>query len=105
MSSRNGRLSENERQQASEIYRTLKDCVASLRSGDQNFEALESKAKKRLSSAGFSPDYFNIRNKSTLQPASATESADDWVVLVAAHLGDVRLIDTNIGPPRQRGKP
>jgi len=64
-----------------------------LRSGALDFETLESNAKKRLSSAGFLPDYFNIRNKSTLQPASATESADDWVVLVAAHLGDVRLID------------
>lgn len=93
MSSRNGRLSDKERQQAPEIYRTLKECVQSLRNGAKDFEQLELAASKRLTDAGFAPDYFSIRNTTDLEPARANESIDTWVVLVAANLGDVRLID------------
>ena len=93
MSSRNGRLSNKERRQASEIYRTLKECVKSLRNGAKEFEQLELAARQRLTDAGFSPDYFSIRNTTDLEPAGANDNIDSWVVLVAANLGDVRLID------------
>ena len=93
MSSRNGRLSNKERRQASEIYRTLKECVKSLRNGAKEFEQLELAARQRLTDAGFSPDYFSIRNTTELEPARANDNIDSWVALVAANLGDVRLID------------
>ena len=93
LSSRNGNLTEEELKKAPEIYRSLKDCVASLRAGERDFERLESAAMQRLSAAGFSPEYFRIRNTTDLKPANKTENTDQWVVLVAAKLGKTRLID------------
>ena len=93
LSSRNGNLTEKERVQASEIYRCLKDCIASLRDGIRDFEKLESLAVERLSAAGFSPEYFTVRNVADLLPARKTDNADVLIVLTAARLGDVRLID------------
>ena len=93
LSSRNGYLAEEELKQAPEIYRSLKDCVESLRAGACDFQKLESAGMQRLSAAGFSPEYFKIRNTTDLKPARETESPDAWVVLVAAQLGTTRLID------------
>ena len=93
LSSRNGYLTDKEREQAIEIYRSLKDCVALLRAGNREFENLESIAMQRLSEAGFSPEYFKIRNVVDLQPARKTDNADAWIVLTAAKLGNTRLID------------
>ena len=93
LSSRNGYLTDKEHVQAPEIYRCLKDCVASLRAGVCEFENLESVAIQRLSKAGFTPEYFKIRNVADLKPARKTENADEWIVLTAARLGKTRLID------------
>lgn len=92
LSSRNGNLTDGEREQATEIYRTLKDCIASLRDGDREFEALEARAMQRLSAAGFAPEYFRIRNIATLKPPNKTDDAESLVVLTAAVLGKTRLI-------------
>jgi len=93
LSSRNGYLAEEELKQAPEIYRSLKDCVESLRAGACDFQKLESAGMQRLSATGFSPEYFKIRNTTDLKPARETENPDAWVVLVAAQLGTTRLID------------
>ena len=93
LSSRNGYLTDEELEKASEIYRCLSDCVASLRAGARDFKKLESTAMQRLSAAGFLPDYFKIRNTVDLQPATDADNPDTWVVLVAAKIGKARLID------------
>ena len=93
LSSRNGYLTAKQRDQASEIYRSLKECVESLRAGERDFAKLESHAMERLSTAGFSPEYFTIRNVVNLQPASETDDAEALIVLTAAGLGKARLID------------
>jgi len=102
LSSRNGYLTKKELEQASEIYRSLKDCVESLRAGMCDFKKLESAGMQRLSAAGFSPEYFRIRNTTNLKPARDTENPDAWVVLVAAQLGKARLIDNmQVAEPSQ----
>ncbi len=44
-----------------------------------------------LAVAGFKPDYIEIRDAFTLQPAAF--EAKELVVLIAAFLGKTRLID------------
>lgn len=90
-SSRNGYLSEEERDIAPTLYRVLGTTVAELASGRTDFEALETEAQQTLTGAGFRPDYFNIVNSQTLKPASTEDT--ELTVLAAAFLGTTRLID------------
>jgi len=90
-SSRNGYLTSEEKKAAAKIYQTLLRCKKSLESGDINFEGLSKNAVDELEAAGFKKDYFNIANPITLETAS--ENDLECVILVAAYLGDTRLID------------
>jgi len=90
MSSRNGYLSAEQKQQASALYRILQKTRAELRS-NTDFKALEKAAINDLTEAGFAPDYFSIRNANDLQ--EATSENPEWVILAAAFMGKTRLID------------
>ncbi len=90
-SSRNGYLSESEKQQAAQIYTCLKHIGDELRNGSKDISGLEQRLQKDLSQAGFRIDYAQIANGDTLEPA---KNDDDYlVVLVAVWLGSTRLID------------
>ncbi len=91
LSSRNGYLSEAQRASAPALYRVLSDLAAALRSGQHDYPALLEGANARLSEAGFVPDYLEIRNSLTLQPATPADR--QLVILAAARLGTTRLID------------
>lgn len=91
MSSRNLRLSPQDRQKAPAIYQTLLYIKEQLRPG--NLEALKQQARERLVAAGFSVDYVEIAHAETLELLSSWDGARPLVALVAAWLGDVRLID------------
>ncbi|MCH8499791.1 MAG: pantoate--beta-alanine ligase [Marinobacter sp.] len=90
-SSRNGYLSNDQRQQASALYRELKVAGESLAAGSDDFAHISERATAALAAAGFRPDYFNIVNSLTLKPASPGES--ELTILAAAFLGTTRLID------------
>lgn len=91
MSSRNSRLTSEQREIAPNLYEVLKKVEASVISGDASYGKLEEKALKALSELGFNPDYIQICNASTLIAARVGEK--NLVVLAAAYLGEVRLID------------
>ncbi|MCI5106246.1 MAG: pantoate--beta-alanine ligase [Pseudomonadales bacterium] len=91
MSSRNGYLSPEQRQQAAAIHQCLQATAAELRSGNRNFQALEASARTLLEQAGLQADYYAICNASNLQ--AATPGDDRLVILAAAYLGPSRLID------------
>jgi pantoate--beta-alanine ligase len=91
MSSRNSYLSEEERKKAPFLYQTLREMIEAIRKGNVSYLELEESAAKKLENAGFRPDYVNIRNANSLQPASIGDHA--LVVLAAAWLGKARLID------------
>lgn len=93
-SSRNMRLSEKEKQTAATIYRTLLFLKQNLKTGDVT--GLLNKANQILSDAGFRPDYISIANAKTLEPIGAWDGETPLVALVAAFLGEVRLIDNMI---------
>lgn len=91
MSSRNTRLSPAERKQASEIYRQMKATREAILSGNTDFSELESIATGNLTQLGFDPEYVAIRQADTL--LKPQNPADKLVILVAAKLGETRLID------------
>lgn len=91
MSSRNSRLSEAQRQVAPLLHSTLEKIAEIIRLGGTNFRKIEVKGSELLEKSGFRVDYLEICKRSDLQPAS--ENDEQLIVLGAAWLGEVRLID------------
>jgi len=91
MSSRNNRLSKDQRKLASGLYRVLKQLEEKILSGDRNYSESQTEAVQKLSEAGLEPDYILVCNSETLQIAG--ENDRNLVILAAAYLGEVRLID------------
>lgn len=91
MSSRNGFLSPEQRDQASAIHDTLQRVAGLLRSGNRDYQLQEQQALQQLQAAGLRPDYFHVVDAGTLLPAAKTSL--ELVLLVAAHAGNTRLID------------
>ncbi len=94
MSSRNRRLSAEERNLALEIYRTLLN--AKKLAGKKQVGELKELCRKNLEEKGFLPDYFEISDAETLQPINNWQDAPEVIACVAAFLGPVRLIDNMI---------
>ncbi len=90
MSSRNRRLSPTQREQATAIYRALNYIQSHV--DDLPASELKQKVFVDLEKLGFRPDYVSIADATTLRelPDNDTSAA---VALVAAFLGEVRLID------------
>ncbi|MDR9435674.1 MAG: pantoate--beta-alanine ligase [Thiohalophilus sp.] len=90
MSSRNRQLSADERRQATRLYATLQWVAEQVRAGQRHFAELEAGAWEQLVTAGFEPEYISIRSAADLRLPAGGEPL---VVLGAARLGRVRLID------------
>lgn len=90
MSSRNGYLSPEQKQQAAALYRTLQTIAEKLQSGSRNYQTLEQEAAEQLQQSGFKPDYIQIRNTDLSKP---NPDSEQLVILAAAWLGNTRLID------------
>ena len=93
LSSRNGYLSEAQRVEASRLHAVLYGAAVALRSGRSDWWEIEREAMDTLAARGWSPDYVAIRRESDLRAPAA---GDRLVVVGAAKLGGVRLID-NVG--------
>lgn len=91
MSSRNVRLTQKERMQAPALHRIMQSTAKAIRGGTNVETALE-EARAAILAAGFrSLEYLEVRTAEGLRPlASLDEPAR---MLVAAWLGNVRLID------------
>ena len=89
LSSRNGYLSEENRQKAPTIYQSLKAAEQSLQAGTALADVLAN-IKATLTQAGFVVDYVEARTPA-LQKLDAFDQ--DVVLFVAAKLGATRLID------------
>ncbi len=91
MSSRNSYLTKAERELAPMIFRQLNAARAEIRAGNRDFEAVSARALNALRSAGFKPDYFEIRRAEDLSLPEGGE--EELRILAAAWLGKARLID------------
>lgn len=91
MSSRNRYLSPEQRSVAPGLYATLQQVAQRVQFDDDSLEEIERWGSQRLEELGFVPDYLSIRERHGLSTPASSDS--DLVVLVAARLGFVRLID------------
>lgn len=89
LSSRNGYLSTAERQVAPALYRTLCRARDALEAGEAP-ERVLGEAGEALRTAGFEPDYLELR---AVDLGPVTAATRDAVPLAAARLGPARLID------------
>jgi pantoate--beta-alanine ligase len=89
MSSRNLRLTNDQRSKALTIYTELSAIKEHL--NEEPLDQLKKEAIRHLQEAGFFVDYVEIANAETLEPAA--NKKEQLVALIAASLGDVRLID------------
>ncbi|MDZ4263731.1 MAG: pantoate--beta-alanine ligase [Pseudomonadota bacterium] len=91
MSSRNAFLSETERALAPIIYQSLLAATARIQAGERDYRRVEAAVQASLKQVGLEPDYFAIVDADTLKPAAVEQTS--LRLLVAAHLGQTRLID------------
>lgn len=92
MSSRNRRLSADERKVASTIYQNLKLIKSDLQK--LNVADLKSRAIDNINRIkGFEVEYIEIINADTLIPVIEIQTNQKIVACIAAFLGKVRLID------------
>lgn len=91
MSSRNLRLSDEQKKQASDIYKSLLNIKEKLKPGTLHF--LKKEAEKYLINKNCMPDYIEIAEANSLKIINEWNGKDDLVILAAAFIGDVRLID------------
>jgi len=92
MSSRNVRLSEEEREYAAYINKALSKI--SERAGKKPIEEFLRIFTDRLNSLpGMEVEYLTIADESTLLPVQTWDEAEHIRVFIATFLGDVRLID------------
>ena len=91
MSSRNSRLTSDQRRLAPALHQCLLRVREQLAQGSREFETLESEAMERLKQEGFLPEYIAIRRTDDLEKPEPSDR--QLVILSAARLGSTRLID------------
>jgi pantoate--beta-alanine ligase len=98
LSSRNGYLSTEERQEAVQLIQTLKEIQEKVLQGKlttADILKIEKDACTKLSARGWTPDYISVRKRNDLLSANDADLSSNQalVVLAAAKLGKTRLID------------
>ncbi|MBE0468672.1 MAG: pantoate--beta-alanine ligase [Methyloprofundus sp.] len=91
MSSRNGYLTAQQREQASQLYQCLCAAKRLIQAKQLSYVDIEKLQIKFLTEQGFRVDYFSICRRSDLQAAEHEDA--EIVILVAARIGKTRLID------------
>lgn len=100
MSSRNQYLSESEKEQATALYRGLKQAEEAFRSGERSSTALIGTVKAELEAVpAIAPEYIELVHPTTLAPLEKVE--DSGLLAIAARLGTTRLIDNILLCQRQ----
>ncbi len=95
MSSRNMRLGDQEREKAIILSQALQWVKKNY--ANANIADLEEQAKTMINETEFcKADYIEIRDRTTLKPIADNSIKDNVVVLGAAYVGTVRLIDNMI---------
>src|SRR5690348_5170420 len=105
LSSRNVRLSPDERRRATALYRSLGAAEKVIASGERDPAAAREAALRVLRSSGIEPDYFEFVDPQNFAPRRALEG-DEVLALVAASLESARLIDNliiQVPGARERG--
>jgi len=96
MSSRNSRLSDEERQKASIIYKALRQAKSAAREGERNAAHLAEIVRQKIESEPLAQiDYVAVVDNETLEPIEKIRE-NAALVAVAVRFGKVRLIDNAV---------
>jgi pantoate--beta-alanine ligase len=93
LSSRNGYLDATARAEAVQLPLALGALAEAVRGGRRDLAALEAEAMAALAARGWLPDYLTVRRRHDLLAPATEADFESLVVLGAARLGAVRLID------------
>jgi len=91
LSSRNGYLTADERRLAPGLSQVMQSMAERLSNGERHIDEIIEQANAALQEKGFRPDGLAICDAVTLQPL--TVESQRAVILMAAWLGNARLID------------
>lgn len=91
MSSRNSRLSDTDRQRSNIIYQCLVSIQA--QNGIKSFEQARKENWELLERKQIIPEYVSLRNAKTLEELEDYDNTQEMVLLIAAYVGSIRLID------------
>lgn len=94
LSSRNGYLTAEQRKIAPGLYSVLSSVGEKLQAGERNLEEIITLAENALNEKGFRADDIQIRDADTLH--ELTDTSQRAVILMAAWLGQARLIDNKV---------
>ncbi|EFI6224972.1 pantoate--beta-alanine ligase [Escherichia coli] len=94
LSSRNGYLTAEQRKIAPGLYKVLSSIADKLQAGERDLDEIIAIAGQELNEKCFRSDDIQIRDADTLLEVS--ENSKRAVILVAAWLGDARLIDNKL---------
>lgn len=97
LSSRNAHLNEEQRQKAIALWKALGEGRAAF-SSDSDWDTIEKVMWETLVNGGVQPDYAKVVDPDTFQrPTSRTHA----LLVVAARVGDIRLIDNLLVTPEE----
>jgi pantoate--beta-alanine ligase len=91
MSSRNALLSPAQREQAASLHRALRALQDAVDAGERDPAAARARALAQLTSSELDVDYLELVSPETMAPLERLDR--DTLAVVAARIGDVRLID------------
>ena len=94
MSSRNMRLNDQQKKTATNLHKTLSYIKDELH--NSNFSDIKKKAVARLRRLGFKIDYLEMAKSANLEIVNEVHKTKGLVLLIAAFLNKVRLIDNLI---------
>jgi pantoate--beta-alanine ligase len=97
MSSRNARLSRDERERARALPDALRAASKRAAQGERSAEALLEAARAAMLARGVQPEYLELVDPETLEPRE--ELAGESLLALAARFGETRLIDNTILRP------
>jgi len=103
LSSRNAHLSPADRARAAGLHRALAAVQEAVDGGERDPDAARARALTELQAAQIEPDYLELVSAETLSPVRRIDG--DVLALIAARLGDTRLIDNELirTPTHDRG--
>uniref|UniRef100_UPI0025B5DA80 bifunctional pantoate--beta-alanine ligase/(d)CMP kinase n=1 Tax=Trichocoleus desertorum TaxID=1481672 RepID=UPI0025B5DA80 len=99
LSSRNQYLSDQEREQAAVIYRSLQRAKQQFQAGETDTSALIDAVKVELATVPIKPEYIELVHPMTMAPLDKVDEAG--LLAIAARLGSTRLIDNVVLQDRQ----
>jgi len=97
MSSRNARLSADERSRALALTEALQAAARRAAAGERSAAGLLQAARAAMSARGVEPEYVELVDPETFEPCDGLQR--DALLAIAARIGETRLIDNAILRP------